>query len=92
MNTATARSVSKWNNSASSTLGFEAGVLYTDGTLCETLRINSSLLLAVLAETKTLFEDYATRNGKYEETRGETRWGDQGEPETDLVLDASGIT
>lgn len=65
--------------------GLEAGVLYTDGTLCETLRLNSSLLLAVLAEIKTLFEDYATRNGKYEETQGETRWGDQGEPETDLV-------
>lgn len=64
--------------------GLEAGVLYTDGTLCETLRIKSSLLLAVLAEIKTLFGDYATRNGKYE-TQGETSWGDQGEPETNLV-------
>ena len=39
--------------------GLEAGVLYTDGVLCETLRINRSLLLAVLAEIKTLFEHYA---------------------------------
>ncbi|CAI7653867.1 unnamed protein product [Penicillium bialowiezense] len=64
--------------------GLEAGVLYTDGTLCETLRIKSSLLLAVLAEIKTLFGDYATKNGKYE-NQGETSWSDQGEPETDLV-------
>ncbi|CAG8929654.1 unnamed protein product [Penicillium salamii] len=65
--------------------GLEAGVLYTDGTLCETLRINNSFLLAVLAEMKTLFEDYASRNGKYEQIKGEARPGDQGEPETDLI-------
>ncbi|KAL4802048.1 prion-inhibition and propagation-domain-containing protein [Aspergillus unguis] len=67
--------------------GLEAGVLYTERTLCETLRINRSLLLAVLAEIKTLLEHYATTNGKYVEQtpQAEIEWNDEGEPETDLV-------
>ena len=67
--------------------GLEAGVLYTDGVLCETLRINRSLLLAVLAEIKTLFEDYAKINGKYVDHTAPVAIGkdDQAEPETDLV-------
>ncbi|OQE16145.1 hypothetical protein PENSTE_c025G08877 [Penicillium steckii] len=65
--------------------GLEAGVLYTDGTLCETLRSSSSLLLAVLAEIKTLFEEFAKRNGKYEQAQGQDRWNGEREPETDLV-------
>lgn len=67
--------------------GLEAGVLYTDGVLCETLRINRSLLLAVLAEIKTLFEHYAKINGKYVDHTDSAAIGrdDQVEPETDLV-------
>lgn len=67
--------------------GLEAGVLYEDGTICETLRVNRSLLLAVLAEIKTLFEQYATANGKYVDSTSqhEVEWDNKGDPETDLV-------
>ena len=48
--------------------GLESGILYADGVICAALQVNRSLLLAVLAEIKAVFETYATANGKYEKT------------------------
>lgn len=47
----------------------------------------SSLLLAVLAEIKTLLANYAAANGKYEEflPQGDVDWDDHKEPETELI-------
>jgi hypothetical protein len=44
-------------------------------------------LPAILAEIKTLFESYATANGKYEKIVGqsETDWDDRSEPGIDLM-------
>ena len=47
--------------------GTEAGILHTDGVLCESLQVNKPLLLTVLAELKKLLEAYAEANGRYEE-------------------------
>lgn len=44
----------------------EAGLLNIDGVVCSTLQVNRSLLLAILAEIKLLFESFAAANGKYE--------------------------
>ena len=47
--------------------GLEAGILYADGVICTNLLSNRSLLLAVLAEIKTLLEKYATTKANYED-------------------------
>lgn len=44
----------------------ESGLLCTDANLCDALRVNRSLLLAVLAEAQNLFEQCAHKHGKYE--------------------------
>jgi hypothetical protein len=44
----------------------EAGILQNEGAIYSVLRVNRSLLLAILAEIKILFEKYAAANGKYE--------------------------
>jgi hypothetical protein len=45
------------------------------------------LLLAILAEIKALFDNYAAANGKYEEIVAESRtdWDDHSEPDNDLM-------
>src|SRR5881227_197271 len=52
----------------------EGGLLHAGGTISTTLQVNRSLLLALLAEIKTLLEKYAAANGKYEQIllQGET--------------------
>ena len=45
------------------------GILYLDGIGCKEFQLNRSLLLAVLAEVKTLLESFAKKNGKYESLR-----------------------
>lgn len=67
--------------------GLESGILYADGVICAALQVNRSLLLAVLAEIKTVFETYATANGKYEETlpQDDVDWTDLTEPQGDLM-------
>lgn len=67
--------------------GLEAGILYEDGELCGILHVNRSLLLAVLAEIKTLMERYAAANGKYEQfiTQEDVDWNDNREPELDIT-------
>ncbi|KAL5349221.1 hypothetical protein ACLOAV_005509 [Pseudogymnoascus australis] len=67
--------------------GLEAGILYADGVICDNLRVNRSLLVAVLAEIKALLDDYVELNGKYEQftTPEDVNWGDVKEPETDLM-------
>ena len=67
--------------------GLEAGILYADGVICDTLQINRSLLLAVLAEIKMLLENYAIANGKYEKFMTQVDMGgdDSKEPETALM-------
>jgi hypothetical protein len=64
-----------------------AGILFADGVIWVNLQVNRSLLLAVLAEIKTLLANYAAANGKYEEflPQGDVDWDDQKEPETELI-------
>jgi hypothetical protein len=38
----------------------EAGILFSDGVICANLQVNRSLLLAVLAEIKTLLANYCS--------------------------------
>jgi hypothetical protein len=68
--------------------GLESGILYADGVICAALQVNRSLLLAVLAEIKAVFESYATANGKYEETLPQDviDWADHTEPQDLLAL------
>jgi hypothetical protein len=65
----------------------EAGVLNIDGVICSALQVNRSLLLAVLAEIKALFENYAAANGKYEKVvaKSDIDWGNRLEPDNDLM-------
>jgi hypothetical protein len=65
----------------------EAGVLNVDGIICSALHVNRSLLLAVLAEIKALFENYAAANGKYEKVvaKSDIDWDDHSEPDSDLM-------
>ena len=65
--------------------GLESGILYADGAICATLRVNKSLLLAVLAEIKSLFEQYAAVNAKYVHHIPQAKVDDPEEPETDLT-------
>jgi hypothetical protein len=61
--------------------------LFADGVICPNLRVNRSLLLAALAEIKTLLANYAAANGKHEEflPQGDVDWDDHREPETELI-------
>jgi hypothetical protein len=65
----------------------EAGVLNKDGIICSALHVNRSLLLAVLAEIKVLFEKYAAANGRYEKVvaKNDIDWDDHSEPNNDLM-------
>jgi hypothetical protein len=65
----------------------EAGVLHIDGVICSVLQVNRTLLLAVLAEIKALFEEYAAANGKYEKVvpKSDIDWDDHSEPDNDLM-------
>ncbi|KAK3985878.1 prion-inhibition and propagation-domain-containing protein [Cladorrhinum sp. PSN332] len=63
----------------------EAGILFADGVLCSTLQVNRPLLLAVLAEIKTLFETYATESGRYETGQQHFDAHQNGEPGGDLM-------
>lgn len=65
----------------------QAGVLNRDGVICSTLQVNRSLLLGILAEIKTLFEKYATANGKYEavNVKNHIDWDNHSEPDNDLM-------
>ena len=65
----------------------EAGILYADGIICDTLQTNRYLLIAILAEIKVLLENYADINGKYENlvTPVDILWDNYKEPETDLL-------
>lgn len=66
---------------------FEAGLLNVDGVVCSTLQVNRSLLLAILAEIKLLFESFAAANGKYEREVAYSlvNWADHSYPELDLM-------
>jgi len=61
--------------------------LFADGVICVNLQVNRSLLLAVLAEIKTLLANCAAANGKYEKflPQGDVDWDDYKEPETELI-------
>jgi hypothetical protein len=61
--------------------------LNIDGIICSALQVNRSLLLAVLAEIKALFENYAAANGKYEKVvaKSDIDWDDHSEPDNDLM-------
>jgi hypothetical protein len=65
----------------------ESGILHADGAISTTLQVNRSLLLALLAEIKTLLEKYAATNGKYERIlrQGETTHSNNEESEVDLM-------
>ncbi|RDW69767.1 hypothetical protein BP6252_08787 [Coleophoma cylindrospora] len=66
---------------------FETGLLNVDGIVCSTLQVNKSLLLAILAEIKLLFESFATVNGKYEKVvaHSPVNWTDHSYAEHDLM-------
>lgn len=65
----------------------EASILYADGNICTSLQVNRSLLVAVLAEINMVFEQYASKNGKYvkELPQDDVKWNDSAEPEMDLM-------
>ncbi|RDL34652.1 Uncharacterized protein BP5553_07780 [Venustampulla echinocandica] len=65
----------------------EASLLNIDGAVCSTLQVNRSLLLAILAEIKLLFESFAAANGKYEKevASSPVNWADHSYPELDLM-------
>lgn len=65
----------------------EAGLLNIDGVVCSTLQVNRSLLLAILAEIKLLFESFAVANGKYEKEVAHSlvNLADHSYPELDLM-------
>lgn len=65
----------------------EAGVLNKDTVICSALQVNRSLLLAVLAEIKALFENFAIANGRYENLveKSDIDWNDHLEPEDSLM-------
>jgi hypothetical protein len=46
--------------------GLEAGILYSDPSICANLQINRSLLVGVLAEIRLLFQQHAEKYGRYE--------------------------
>lgn len=58
-----------------------------DSAVCSTLHVNRSLLLAILAEIKLLFESFAAANGKYEKgaAYSPVDWADHSCPELDLM-------
>lgn len=62
-------------------------MLHADRVICSSLKINRSLLLGILAEIKTLFEDFAEANGKYEKIIKDSRvdWDDRSEPGNDMM-------
>ncbi|RTE68824.1 hypothetical protein BHE90_016795 [Fusarium euwallaceae] len=64
-----------------------AGLLYADGDLSATLKVNRSILLAVLAEIRSVFETHAAANGRYIKfsSPNEINWDDQSEPELDAM-------
>lgn len=65
----------------------EAGLLNIDGVVCSTLQVNRSLLLAILAKIKLLFETFAAANGKYEKEVAYSlaNWADHSYPKLDLM-------
>jgi hypothetical protein len=66
----------------------EAGLLYDQVVLSKQLQVNRSLLLGVLAEIKTNFDQCAVKNGKYEREIPEQRLAlpkSQGDSETSLL-------
>jgi hypothetical protein len=65
----------------------EGGILHAGGTISTTLQVNRSLLLALLAEIKTLLEKYAATNGKYEQIlrQGESTHHNDEESQVDLM-------
>jgi hypothetical protein len=65
----------------------EAGVLNKDGFICTALQGDRSLLLAVLAEIKASFENFAAANDKYEKVmaKSDVAWDDRSEPDNDLM-------
>jgi hypothetical protein len=64
----------------------EAGILYTDESLCAVLRVNRTLLLGVLAEIRALFKRYELKNGRYSALPQEDiDWDDKSEPGIGLM-------
>lgn len=66
--------------------GTEAGLLLEDGKLTSTLKVNHTVLLAVLAENKGLFERFEKKHGRYDKIAptATVDWNDLSEPETAL--------
>ena len=65
----------------------EAGLLNVDGVVRSTLQVDRSLLLAILAEIKLLFENFAVANGKYEKgvVHSPVNGTDDSYPQLDLM-------
>ncbi|KAL8831577.1 MAG: hypothetical protein Q9191_000786 [Dirinaria sp. TL-2023a] len=62
------------------------GILDLEGIGCKDFRVNRSLLIAVLAEVKTLLESFAEKNGKYENMKSPegVLWSDDQKRELNL--------
>ena len=67
------------------TFSQEAGLLWVEQRICDTLQINQSLLLAILAEIKLLFEQTNKQLAKYIKHMPKDATRLQGEPVVDLV-------
>ncbi|RLL96548.1 hypothetical protein CFD26_104892 [Aspergillus turcosus] len=66
-----------------------AGLLSADGELSATLKVNRAILIAVLAEVRSVFEKYAATNGRYVDLSSsrEVNWEDQSEPGFDDAME-----
>jgi hypothetical protein len=66
-----------------------AGLLSADGELSATLKVNRAILIAVLAEVRSVFEKYAATNGRYVNLSSsrEVDWEDQSEPGFDAAME-----
>lgn len=66
-----------------------AGLLSADGELSATLKVNRAILIAVLAEVRSVFEEYTAANGRYVSLSSsrEVNWEDQSEPGFDDAME-----
>ncbi|KAI2466441.1 kinase-like domain-containing protein [Annulohypoxylon bovei var. microspora] len=67
--------------------GLEAGILYADGKLCDTLHVHRPLLASILAEIKTSMETFASENGKYEKmiAHEHINWDEKDHTQLDIM-------
>ncbi|KAI1452815.1 prion-inhibition and propagation-domain-containing protein [Annulohypoxylon moriforme] len=66
--------------------GLEAGILYDDGKLCDSLNIKCSILVSILTEMNISMEKFMSANGKYEKIMEykQTNWNEEDNIKVDI--------